>query len=126
MMPSLERIIAELVDNAGLTSADHSVEGLFSALFHGLSGGGTAGTGIGGLPGLISRFAHAGLGDIIHSWIGDGPNLPITPDQLRAALGPHAVKAICAASAREEHDLLGELAQLLPGVVDRVTHAQKS
>jgi len=120
-MAFLEDIIAQLVDNAGLTRTDRSVESLVSALFHGSDHG----AGIGGLQGLIKRFDDAGLGYIIHSWTGPGPKLPVTPDQLRAVLSDNLLKSIAAASTREEHDILLELSLLLPGVVERVTHPTK-
>jgi len=120
-MPFLEKIIAQLVDNAHQHNADHSVEGLFSALFRGAAAPGDT-SGRGGLPGLVSRFERAGLGPIIHSWTDVGPILPVTPEQLRAVLGVDAAKAIAAASEREGRDIMAELSLLLPGVVHRMTH----
>jgi len=124
-MAFLENIIAQLVDNSHMNSVDHSVEGFVGAFFRGLPAGSDA-TGIGGLPGLVSRFERVGLGGIIRSWTGSGPILPVTPEQLRAVLGNDAVKAIAAASAHEERDILVELSLLLPGVVHRVTHQTKA
>lgn len=46
---------------------------------------------LGSLGGLLQSFQQSGHGDIINSWIGSGPNQPITPDQLHQALGPQAV-----------------------------------
>jgi len=33
-----------------------------------------------GLGGLVDQFKRGGLEDIIKSWIGTGPNKPITPN----------------------------------------------
>ena len=41
----------------------------------------------GGLGGLAEKFNQAGLGDVLGSWIGTGPNAPITGDQLGSVLG---------------------------------------
>ncbi len=36
----------------------------------------------GGISGLAHQFTAKGLGDIVHSWISTGQNLPISPSQL--------------------------------------------
>jgi uncharacterized protein YidB (DUF937 family) len=69
---------------------------------------------------LVSRLEHAGYGEIIRSWIGDGGNEPIEPQQIAAALGPHATD-LSRNSSLPREVLLQELARLLPAVIDRVT-----
>jgi uncharacterized protein YidB (DUF937 family) len=69
---------------------------------------------------LVSRLEHAGYGEIIRSWIGDGGNEPIEPQQIAAALGPHATD-LSRNSSLPHEVLLQELARLLPAVIDRVT-----
>jgi uncharacterized protein YidB (DUF937 family) len=58
--------------------------GIGGVLMNMLGGGGnrTAGTG-GGLGGLLSSFEQAGLAHIAQSWIGNGPNQPVSPQQLQ-------------------------------------------
>lgn len=68
---------------------------------------------------LISRLEHAGYGDIVRSWIGEGRNEPIAPQEIGAALGPHAAELRNSGLPREV--LLQELAQLLPVIIDRLT-----
>jgi uncharacterized protein YidB (DUF937 family) len=41
----------------------------------------------GGLDVLLNQFKQSGLGDINNSWIGTGQNQPISPTQLREAIG---------------------------------------
>ena len=123
-MPFLDAMIAQLVDNAKLTSRERTVEGMFAALFHGSDADPNL-NGVGGLAGLVMRFENAGLGDIVHSWTGPGPNRPVTTQQLRAVLGDDAIHKIATASAAEDRDILGELALLLPGVVRRISHGTK-
>ena len=39
------------------------------------------------LPGLIAALEKGGLGPQVQSWLGNGTNIPITADQLKAVLG---------------------------------------
>jgi uncharacterized protein YidB (DUF937 family) len=70
----------------------------------------------GGLDGLMAKFQQGGAGDIAKSWVSTGPNLPISPDQLGQALGPDMLKQLGGGN-----DMLGQLSQLLPQVVDGLT-----
>jgi uncharacterized protein YidB (DUF937 family) len=63
---------------------------------------------------------HAGYGEIIGSWIGEGRNEPIEPQQIAVALGPHA-SDLSRNSGLPREVLLQELARLLPAVIDRIT-----
>ena len=75
----------------------------------------------GGLGGLIESFERSGLGDVIGSWIGHGPNQSIPPNRLAEALGPDTVATLSRETGLSRDDLLGQLAQALPGVVDALT-----
>ncbi|OJY67339.1 MAG: hypothetical protein BGP12_14480 [Rhodospirillales bacterium 70-18] len=74
-----------------------------------------------GLHTLLARMDQAGLGSIAHSWTGEGPNQPITADQLRTVLNPHELTRISTHAGLTEHEVLGELTEHLPGVVDQLT-----
>jgi uncharacterized protein YidB (DUF937 family) len=86
----------------------------------GQAGGGAAG-GLGGLGGLAEQFQKGGLGDVMNSWIGKGDNLPISPEQLNGVLGSDVISKITQATGMNQGDLLGQLSQMLPGMVDKVT-----
>jgi uncharacterized protein YidB (DUF937 family) len=75
----------------------------------------------GGLGGLIGKFQQAGLGDIVGSWVGSGQNMPISADQLQNVLGSDAVAGIAAKLGMNPSDALGQLSNLLPGLVDKLT-----
>jgi uncharacterized protein YidB (DUF937 family) len=85
----------------------------------GLLGGGA--TGGGGLQGLVSAFEQQGLGHIAQSWIGDGPNHPVAPEQVQAVFGNEQIQSMANQTGMPQEDVLSELARLLPGVVDRLT-----
>lgn len=84
----------------------------------GLLGGASA---TGGLGALIEQFTQAGHGGAINSWIGNGQNQPIAPHDLGAALGPETVGQLSRQTGMGNSDLLSQLSQLLPGVVDQLT-----
>jgi len=79
------------------------------------------GAGVGGLGDLIGRFTQSGLGDVIGSWIGHGPNAPISGDQLTNVLGSDAIGKIAAQLGISHGDAAGQLSQMLPEVIDRLT-----
>lgn len=75
----------------------------------------------GGLPGLVSQFEQQGLGGVVHSWIGTGPNQPITADQLHQVLGSATVQQLAAKFGINPQVLLQQLSQVLPQAVDKMT-----
>ena len=79
--------------------------------------------GLGGLDGLVSKFQQAGLGDVIGSWIGSGANQAISPDQLTNVLGSDALGGIASKLGLDQGDVAGQLSNLLPGLVDKLTPA---
>jgi|SRR5215467_16131015 uncharacterized protein YidB (DUF937 family) len=75
----------------------------------------------GGLGGLLNQFQQSGLGEVMKSWIGTGPNQPISPNQLGSALGPNIIKILAQKTGMSEQELTAQLSQILPGVVDKLT-----
>jgi uncharacterized protein YidB (DUF937 family) len=75
----------------------------------------------GGLQGMVQSFHDKGMGGIVSSWVGSGENCAITAEQIHAVLGSDQVKAL-AAKAGISPDAAGSaIAQLLPGLVDKLT-----
>lgn len=85
------------------------------------STGGPNGGLAGGLSGLLEKLQNAGHGEAVNSWIGPGPNKPIAPGQLGAALGQKTVSAAAQQSGLNEQELLAQLAQNLPQIIDKLT-----
>ncbi|MGH7048067.1 MAG: YidB family protein [Stellaceae bacterium] len=75
----------------------------------------------GGLGGLIEKFQGAGLGDVVASWVGSGQNQPVDPDALHGILGNDLVQQIVAKTGLPIEQLLPQIAQHLPQLVDHVT-----
>jgi uncharacterized protein YidB (DUF937 family) len=75
----------------------------------------------GGLQGVVSQFQKNGFGDTMKSWIAQGPNLPITADQIHQALGSDTVKALAAKMGLPADKIADMLAEHLPHAIDKVT-----
>jgi uncharacterized protein YidB (DUF937 family) len=90
-------------------------------LANGQPGAGAGGGMGGGLAGLIEQFQRSGQGDVISSWIGTGQNQDISPDQLGNVLGGDLLGQLTRQTGMGQGDLLGQLSQLLPQMVDRAT-----
>jgi uncharacterized protein YidB (DUF937 family) len=88
----------------------------------GLLAGGTAGSVIsGGLGDLLKQLQQNGHGEAANSWVGNGPNKPISPGDLANALGADQLNALSAQSGLSRDDLLQGLSQQLPDVVNHLT-----
>ncbi len=75
----------------------------------------------GGLGGLMEKFNQAGMGDQMSSWVGKGENLPISADQLSSVLGSGAIGDIASKLGVGQGEAGGMLAQMLPGLIDKLT-----
>jgi uncharacterized protein YidB (DUF937 family) len=75
----------------------------------------------GGLGGLINSFQNAGMGDQLKSWIGTGENMPISADQLTAALGSDKIRDIASQLGMSHGEVSGGLADMLPQMIDKLS-----
>jgi uncharacterized protein YidB (DUF937 family) len=82
-----------------------------------LDGGGL----LGGLSGLVNKFANAGAGAQANSWVGTGANQPINTSQLNSALGPDVLSQLSARTGLTQQQLVDQLAQVLPRLVNNLT-----
>ena len=79
------------------------------------------GGGPGGLMGLLGLFQQSGLGHVTDSWVGTGANQAISPQQLEQVFGQQQVQQMAQQANMHPQDLLSQLSQILPQVVDRMT-----
>ncbi len=75
----------------------------------------------GGLLGLVQSFQHGGLGEVVNSWVSTGQNLPISADQISSVLGGSSLQDIAAKLGITPEQASGQLAELLPQAVDKLT-----
>jgi uncharacterized protein YidB (DUF937 family) len=78
-------------------------------------------TDLGSVNGLIAKLQEGGLGSQVASWLGNGANLQIGPEQLRAALGNDQVKQIANAVGLPTDKILSVLSEHLPGAIDKMS-----
>ncbi|PLP61033.1 hypothetical protein CYK37_01675 [Mesorhizobium loti] len=76
---------------------------------------------LGGLGGLLGKLKDAGHGQVADSWVGTGQNQSIDAGTLGKALGPQVIREIAARTGLDEQELLKQLSNALPGVVDKLT-----
>lgn len=75
----------------------------------------------GGLGGLVSKFEQAGLGGAMSSWIGGGPNQPVSGDEMTSALGSGTISDIAAQLGINPDQAASQLSQVLPGLINHLT-----
>lgn len=75
-------------------------------------------TSLGNLQGLLEELQAGGLHEQVKSWLGDGPNMRVTPEQIQAALGNRHVQQIAEQFGLPVDSVLNLLAEHLPATVD--------
>jgi uncharacterized protein YidB (DUF937 family) len=110
--------------NAGVPGGGMS-GGLGDLLKGGLGGllaGGAAGSILsGGLGDLLNQFQQKGLGDQADSWVSNGPNKPVSPNDLASALGADQIDQLSAQSGLPRGELLHGLSRYLPDAINHLT-----
>lgn len=73
------------------------------------------------LAGLVAALEKGGLGPQVKSWLGNGQNMPITEDQLKAVLGNAQLQDLARHAGLPVDELLKLLAQFLPELIDKAS-----
>src|ERR1700728_851973 len=73
------------------------------------------------LAGLVAALEKGGLGPQVQSWLGNGSNMPITEDQLKAVLGNAQLQDFARHAGLPVDEILKLLAQYLPEIVDKAS-----
>lgn len=76
---------------------------------------------IGGLQGLVQKFNAAGLGHIADGWVSNGPNPPVSADQLQQVFSSDQLRAFAQKLGIDPDVATKHLAEILPHVVDHLT-----
>ena len=125
-MGLLDSVIGSLMGGAAGGSSS-PMGGVLSSL---LGGGGQAAGGMGaqgmggmagGLGGIMSQFEQAGLGHVAQSWVGNGPNQSVSPEQLQSVFGANQVQGMASQAGMQPQDFLAQLSQHLPNAVHGMT-----
>ncbi|QRG06198.1 DUF937 domain-containing protein [Xanthobacter dioxanivorans] len=87
----------------------------------GLLNSALAKTPFGSLDGVVAQLQQAGLADQVASWISSGPNLPVSAEQIAAALGESQIGTVATSLGLSVEALPDLLAQHLPTIIDRLS-----
>lgn len=117
-MGILDEIVSKVSGMLG--GGNEQQTGLLGGIMEMLSSGES-----GGLSGLMQTFQEKGLGDIISSWVGTGENQAISADQIQQVLGSEMVQNLAAKAGIPSEEIGGKLAELLPGIIDKLTPGGK-
>lgn len=74
----------------------------------------------GGIGGIIDKFTRDGEQEQVKSWVAEGPNDAVSPQQVRSALGDD-VDRIAQEAGVPPAEAEAGLAELLPKVIDTMT-----
>ena len=108
--------------SSGTTASAGNLGDLLKGGLGGLLAGGAAGSVLsGGLNDVLKQLQDAGHGGAADSWVGQGPNKSIEPDDLGKALGADQISTLMAHSGLSRDDLLSALSQHLPDLVNELT-----
>src|SRR5262249_58313155 len=76
-------------------NAGHSgIGGLLGQVSRSFAGASVGGLLSGGLSELLERFNQSGHAETAQSWVGTGPNKPVTAPQLEQAIRPEVLETL--------------------------------
>ena len=74
-----------------------------------------------GLSNLLSAMQSGGLASIAESWLSDGNNETISPNQLKEILGQDKIDEFSSKLGIDQENTLSGLAAALPNVIDKTS-----
>lgn len=108
-------------------SAGGQSSNIVGALLGGLGGGGAGGEGgQTSLQSTLETLAANGLADHVGSWLSNNPNIPVTTDQIRDALGSQQVQNMANSVGLPVGDFLQHLAEHLPQAASEAAGADSN
>jgi uncharacterized protein YidB (DUF937 family) len=118
----LGRVLGGQGGGAGDRATTASADDVLPAALKNLLGGAATGSVVsGGLSTLIREFQDRGYGQAAQSWVGNGPNETIAPNDLAKALGSDTLQALAQQTGMPHSDLLASLSQHLPDLINQLT-----
>ena len=75
----------------------------------------------GGIRGFVDRFRQAGLGGLVDSWLGRGPNEDLEPRQLEQVIGRDSIERVSESAGLAPAQAAPALAFLVPKIIDMIT-----
>lgn len=87
--------------------------------------GGNSAVGQSGMHQLVDTMDAKGMGDVAQSWVGTGPNQPITAAQVEQLLTPEQLAQLATSSGLPPDQVSQGVAAVLPDVVNHLTPGGK-
>jgi uncharacterized protein YidB (DUF937 family) len=117
----IAQMLGGIGQSAPAGSGQSGIGGLLGQLSRTLGGASAGGLLSGGLGELVESFKQNGHGETAESWVGTGPNKPVTPPQLEQAIGPEILESLLKQTGLSREELLARLSRELPDAVDKYT-----
>ncbi len=70
---------------------------------------------------LVQKFSNGGLAAMAQSWLGDGANAAISPQQVMEVLGRQSVDSFAGQIGVEREQAADGLAGMLPELIDKAS-----
>ena len=74
-----------------------------------------------GLSRLLDQFKGAGLGDKAESWVGNGENQSLDPDEVEKAIGSERLAKMSKQTGESVGALKTDLSKMIPDAVNKLT-----
>ena len=106
----------------GLMGNTQAMPGGLGGMLGGLLGGAAAGGALnGGLRNLIGDMEENGQGEAARSWVSNGPNQSLSPNDLASAIGADDIDAVAQQTGMPRDQMLSMLSEHLPDLVNQLT-----
>ncbi|MHB9477130.1 YidB family protein [Mesorhizobium sp. W016] len=105
--------IGDMIRGAGDRNPNDPQGGILDQLSKGVSG--TA------LGDILDRFRGAGAGSKVNSWVGTGPNEPIQPSEVEAAIDEETLTSLSMQTGLSREELISRITRDLPEAVSKMT-----
>lgn len=79
----------------------------------------------GGLQALLDRFSAAGYASHVASWLSDGPNEPLTAEDVTKVCGRDGIEALATRLNVTPQRVTDGLAEKLPDIINRLTPSNR-
>ena len=80
----------------------------------------------GGLGGVLDAFRNSGMAAHADSWAADGPNMPVSGDQVEQALGSPIIDLIASRLGLSPDQAKATLSQLVPAITSRMAAHERA
>ncbi|MER9722088.1 MULTISPECIES: YidB family protein [unclassified Mesorhizobium] len=105
--------IGDMIRRAGDRNPNDPQGGILDQLSKGVSG--TA------LGDILDRFRGAGAGSKVDSWVGTGPNEPIQPSEVEAAIDEDTLTSLSMQTGLSREELISRITRDLPEAISKMT-----